>query len=69
LILNLAQPELRARSVGLYYLTRSLAIAPAAFVGGLLWKIRPAVPFFVAGAIGLLGTAVFAITVEEQHAG
>lgn len=68
LILNLAQPELRARSVGLYYLTRSLAIAPAAFVGGLLWKIRPTVPFIVAGAIGVIGTMIFALTVEERYA-
>jgi MFS family permease len=68
LILNLAQPELRARSVGLYYLTRSLAIAPAAFVGGLLWKIRPAVPFMAAGAIGIVGTMSFAFTVEERYA-
>ncbi len=69
LIVDFAEPRLRARSVGLYYLVRSAAIAPAAFVGGLLWKVTPAVPFYVAGAIGLVGTAVFVATVTEEGAG
>lgn len=45
LIVDLAQPHLRARSVGLYYLVRSVAIAPAAFIGGALWRMSPALPF------------------------
>ena len=69
LIVDLAEPHLRARSVGLYYLIRSLAIAPAAFVGGLLWNVAPAMPFYVAGAIGTVGTLVFALTVDADHAG
>ena len=69
LIVGLAQPALRARSIGLYYLIRSLAIAPAAFVGGLLWRVTPALPFWAAGAIGLIGVAVFAVTVEERYGG
>ena len=69
LILEFVRPDLRARGVGLYYLIRSLAIAPAATVGGLLWKVTPAVPFLLAGAIGLVGTMLFALTVEERHAG
>jgi len=68
LIVDLAEPHLRARSVGLYYLIRSLAITPAAFVGGLLWSVAPPLPFYVAGAIGAVGTLVFALTVEEEHA-
>jgi hypothetical protein len=68
-IVDLAQPQLRARSVGLYYLVRSLAIAPAAFVGGLLWKTAPALPFIVAAAAGLVGTVVFVVTVDERDAG
>jgi MFS family permease len=68
LIVNFAQPKLRARSIGLYYLIRSVAIAPAAFVGGLLWKIAPAVPFHVAAGIGLVGTAAFALTIDDEHA-
>jgi MFS family permease len=66
LIVDLAEPLLRARSVGLYYLVRSLAIAPAAFVGGLLFRLGPALPFYAAAAIGLAGTAVFVRTVHEE---
>lgn len=69
LILDLVLPELRARGVGLYYLVRSLAIAPAATVGGLLWQSAPALPFLMAGAIGILGVLLFALTVDERHAG
>ena len=68
MIVDFAQDHVRARSVGLYYLVRSLSITPAAAVGGLLWSIAPQVPFVVAGAIGLVGTFVFAMTVEEKYA-
>lgn len=69
MIVDLSLPALRARSIGLYYLIRSLAIAPAALVGGLLWKFAPAIPFLVAGAVGLAGTILFALTVRERYAG
>jgi MFS family permease len=68
MIVDFAEPHLRARSVGLYYLVRSLSITPAAFVGGLLWKFAPQTPFVAAGIIGLVGTIVFALTVEEKYA-
>ncbi|HEY6065035.1 MAG TPA: MFS transporter [Thermoanaerobaculia bacterium] len=68
MIVDFARPEIRARSIGLYYLVRSCAIAPAAFIGGLLWKIAPSVPFVLAGAVGLAGAVLFALTVEERHA-
>jgi MFS family permease len=68
MIVDSARDDLRARSVGLYYLIRSLSITPAAAIGGLLWKISPQVPFVVAGVIGLLGTIVFTLTVEERYA-
>lgn len=66
MIVDLAEPEVRARTVGLYYLMRSLSITPAAAIGGLLWKLAPATPFIVAGAIGLVGTFVFVATVRER---
>jgi MFS family permease len=69
MIVDLVRPSLRARSIGLYYLVRSLTIAPAAFIGGLLWKVTPALPFWMAGAIGVVGVLVFAATVEERDAG
>ena len=68
MIVDFAQDNVRARSVGLYYLIRSLSITPAAAIGGLLWSIRPQVPFIAAGIIGLIGTLVFAATVEEKYA-
>ncbi len=69
MIVDFAQENVRARSVGLYYLVRSLSITPAAALGGLLWRIAPEVPFVLAGIIGLIGTLVFAVTVEEKYAG
>jgi MFS family permease len=68
MIVDFAREDLRARSVGLYYLIRGLSITPAAVVGGFLWKITPEVPFIIAAAIGLLGTLIFALTVEERLA-
>lgn len=69
MIVDFAEPQLRARSVGLYYLVRSLSITPAAILGGLLWTFAPQTTFIVAGIIGFIGTYVFAVTVEEQYAG
>ena len=69
MIVDFAEPHLRARSVGLYYLVRSLSITPAAALGGLLWKFAPQTPFITAGVVGIIGTLVFAATVEEQYAG
>jgi hypothetical protein len=68
LIVSAVEPALRARSIGLYYLIRSVAIAPAAFVGGLLWRVRPSLPFLIAGAIGLAGTALFSVMVRARDA-
>jgi len=66
MIVDFARENLRARSVGLYYLVRSLSITPAAAIGGLLWKIAPQVPFLTAGVIGIIATIVFTVTVEED---
>lgn len=67
MIVDLARPEYRARSVGLYYLIRSALIAPAATLGGLAWNRSPSLPFVLAGALGLAGTLAFALTVEEAQ--
>jgi len=68
MIVDFAQEHLRARTVGLYYLIRSIAITPSAAIGGLLWNLAPQVPFLAAGMIGFVGTLVFAATIEERHA-
>jgi len=69
MIVDFAEPQLRARSVGLYYLLRSLAITPAAAIGGLLWKVAPQTPFAIAGVFGVAGTFVFIATVRERPVG
>ena len=68
MIVDFARQDVRARTVGLYYLVRSLSITPAAVIGGLLWKLSPEVPFVTATAIGIVATIVFALTVEERFA-
>jgi MFS family permease len=68
MIVDFAKDSLRARSVGLYYLVRSLSITPAAALGGLLWNVDPRTPFVAAVAMGVIGTLVFAATVEERFA-
>lgn len=67
MIVDFAEPRLRARSVGLYYLLRSLAITPAAAVGGLLWKISPQTPFVVAGVFGVVGSFTFMATIRDNN--
>lgn len=68
LIVDFAQPHLRARTVGIYYLIRGIAVSPAALIGGLLWRVQPSLAFVVAFAIGLIGTLVFAVTVRTADA-
>ena len=67
MIVDFAEPKLRARSVGIYYLVRSMAITPAAAIGGLLWKYSPQTPFLIAGIFGVAGTFIFIATVREHH--
>jgi MFS family permease len=66
-IVDLADPTRRGRTTGLYYLMRSLAITPAALIGGALWNVRPELPFVVAGVFGLSGALVFALTVPASE--
>jgi hypothetical protein len=49
------------------YLVRSLAITPAALIGGLLWSVTPALPFWMAAAIGIGGVLAFISAVEERY--
>jgi MFS family permease len=67
LIVDLAVPHARARTVGLYYLVRSAAISPAAFVGSLLWRRAVEAPFIVAAAFGVFGLAIFVATVPDER--
>ncbi|MGH2575393.1 MAG: MFS transporter, partial [Ignavibacteria bacterium] len=59
MIMDLAVKEVEARTVGLYYFVRDFIVSFAAFLGGWLWSISPAVNLFSAAAFGLLGTLFF----------
>ena len=65
MIVDFAAHNLRGRSVGLYYLVRSLAVSPASLLGGLLWRVHPQWVFIAAGIVGIAGTIVFAFTVRD----
>lgn len=65
-IVDLADARWRGRTTGLYYLTRSLAITPAALVGGMLWAVRPELPFVVAAGFGFAGALAFALMVPAR---
>jgi MFS family permease len=61
LIVDLADPLLRGRTVGLYYSIRGFAVAGAAAIGGALWTVRPTLTFAVAAGLGALGTLFAAV--------
>jgi MFS family permease len=67
LIVDLAVDD-PGRTVGLYYSIRGFAVAGAAALGGALWTIRPSLTFFVAAALGALGTLWAAVTLPSRPA-
>ena len=73
MIVDLAEPAARGRSVGLYYSIRGFAVAGAAAIGGVLWTIRPSLTFVAATLLGILGTLWAALFLprtpkfKEQH--
>ena len=60
LIMDLAPEDRKAGMFGLYYLIRDVIVSAAAFAGGFLWQLSPAVNLLAATACGVLGTAYFA---------
>jgi MFS family permease len=61
LIVDLADPAIRGRTVGAYYAARGFAVAGAAAVGGALWTVRPSLTFLTAAALGACGTCYAAL--------
>jgi MFS family permease len=61
LIVDLADETARARAVGAYYLVRGVVVFPASMVGGILWQIRPQLPFLVALVVGVCGLLTYAL--------
>lgn len=60
LIIAEAQPELRARTYGAYYLIRDCAVTTGSLLGAWLWSLGPRANFLGAAAFGLCGTLWFA---------
>ncbi len=61
LIVDLAVPEAKARTVGTYYFIRDTIVSLAAILGGVLWKINPSINLWTAFGFGILGTIYFGI--------
>ncbi len=61
LIVDLAVPEARARTVGSYYFIRDTIVSLAAVLGGFLWNISPAINLWTAFGFGILGTIYFGL--------
>jgi MFS family permease len=66
LIIAQAQPELRARTYGAYYLIRDCTVTPGSFLGAWLWSISPQVNFVGAAICGGLGTIWFWRLVQKR---
>ncbi len=67
LIVDLAEPAARGRSVGLYYSIRGFAVAGAAAIGGALWTIRPSLTFLAAAGLGVFGTLWAALFLPDPR--
>ena len=61
LILDLAEPALRGRAVGVYYTIRNLVIVPAGLIGGLLWQRSAQLPLVTACVVGTAGVVFYLI--------
>ncbi len=61
LIVDLAVPDAKARTVGAYYFLRDTIVALASILGGVLWKISPTLNLWTAFAFGVAGTLYFAL--------
>ena len=59
IIVDLADPAQRGRTVGVYYAIRNLLVVPGGTLGGLLWSRAPQLPLYVACGVGMLGVVVF----------
>jgi len=65
MIVDAAPDDARAQTVGAYYLARSVLILPAGVIGGLLWARQVHAPFWLAGAIGMVGVVYFTLAFRE----
>ena len=68
LIIGYCAPERRGQMIGAYYLVRDLLVSTGAILGAWLWKIGPGANFLGAALFGLVGTAIYLITIRQRPA-
>jgi MFS family permease len=66
LIVDWAEESVRGRMVGVYYGIRNLLVVPAGLLGGWLFSRSPELPLEMAGAVGILGVAVYLLTTRGE---
>jgi MFS family permease len=59
LIIAQAEPALRNRAFGAYYLIRDCTVTTGSFLGAWLWSVSPRANFLSAAAVGLAGCVWF----------
>lgn len=62
MIVDLADPGHRGRSVGVYYTIRNFLVVPAGLVGGVLWQRAPALPLEIACIVAAAGALAYLVT-------
>lgn len=67
LIVDLAPPEARGRTIGKYYLLRDLIVTSGSFLGAWLWSWSPAANFWVAAAVGVGGTLLYGFQLRRYE--
>ena len=68
LIISYSPPACRGQVIGAYYLVRDVLVTGGAFLGAALWSRGAAVNFWTAAFIGMVGTAVYVVTLPESRA-
>jgi MFS family permease len=66
LIVDLARTDRQSVDVGAYYLARGLAVFPASFAGGALWRISPQTTFFGSAVLAAAGTIYFIMSTLRE---
>jgi MFS family permease len=69
LIIAQAQPELRSRTYGAYYLIRDCVVTSGSFLGAWLWTIGPRANFIGAAILGASGAAWFWWFIQRSRPG
>src|SRR5205823_1674436 len=67
LIISEANPEVRARAFGAYYLIRDCIVTSGSFLGAWLWSFSPQENYLVAAICGAIGTICFWFFIAKRH--